>query len=138
MLVSSGCHREGLTMKLTNTSLLTRLLTGFGAILALSCLLGVISLQKLETVSGLTEYLYEHSLTVSTSVLEANAGIIAMHRSMKDVALAQDAAGVDSAAQAVDASEKQVFAAMAVAQERFLGDKKQFGNCPGMPLQESR
>ena len=33
---------------------------------------------------------------------------------------------IDSAAQAVDASEKQVFAAMAVAQERFLGDKKQF------------
>ena len=32
-------------MKLTNTSLLTRLLTGFGAILALSCLLGLISLQ---------------------------------------------------------------------------------------------
>ena len=80
-------------MKLTNTTLLTRLLTGFGAILALSCLLGVISLNKIETVSGLTDDLYEHSLTVATSVLEANAGIIAMHRSMKDVALAQDAAG---------------------------------------------
>ncbi len=113
-------------MKLTNTSLLTRLLTGFGAILALSCLLGLIALQKLETVSGLTEDLHDHSLAVATSVLEANAGIIAMHRSMKDVALAQDAAGIDSAAQAVDASEKQVFAAMAVAQERFLGDKNEF------------
>ena len=113
-------------MKLTNTTLLTRLLTGFGTILALSCLLGLISLNKLETVSGLTDDLYEHSLTVATSVLEANAGIIAMHRSMKDVALAQDAAAIDTAAQAVDASEKQVFAAMAVAQDRFLGDKGQF------------
>ena len=33
---------------------------------------------------------------------------------------------IDSAAQAVDASEKQVFAAMAIAQERFLGDKQEF------------
>src|SRR5690349_1969463 len=113
-------------MKLTNTTLLTRLLTGFGAILALSCLLGLISLDKLETVGGLTETLHDHSLVVATSVLEANGGIIAMHRSMKDVALAQDAAGIDAAAQAVDASEKQVFAAMAIAQDRFLGDKKQF------------
>src|SRR4051812_28643389 len=113
-------------MKLTNTTLLTRLLTGFGTILALSCLLGLISLNKIETVSGLTDDLYEHSLTVATSVLEANAGIIAMHRSMKDVALAQDAAGIDTAAQAVDGSEKQVLAAMAIAQDRFLGDKGQF------------
>ena len=113
-------------MKLTNTSLLTRLLTGFGAILALSCLLGLIALNKLETVSGLTKDLHDHSLAVATSVLEANAGIISMHRSMKDVALAQDATGIDSAAQAVDASEKQVFAAMAIAQERFLGDKHEF------------
>ena len=104
-------------MKLTNTGLLTRLLTGFGTILALSCLLGLIALQKLETVSGFTADLHDHSLAVATSVVEANAGIIAMHRSMKDVALAQDAAGIDSAAQAVDASEKQVFAAMAIAQE---------------------
>src|SRR4051794_37175793 len=126
MLVSGGCHREGLTMKLTNTSLLTRLFTGFGAILALSCLLGLIALQKLETVSGLTQDLYYHSLGVTTSVLEANADIIAMHRSMKDVALAQDAAGIDSAAQAVDASEKKVFTAMAIAQERFLGERKEF------------
>jgi methyl-accepting chemotaxis protein len=118
--------RRAMEMKLTNTTLLTRLLTGFGTILALSCLLGLISLNKIETVSGLTEDLYEHSLSVATSVLEANAGIIAMHRSMKDVALAQDAAGIDTAAQAVDASEKQVFAAMANAQNLFLGDKGQF------------
>jgi methyl-accepting chemotaxis protein len=113
-------------MKLTNTSLLTRLLTGFGAVLALSCLLGVIAIQKLETVSGLTGDLHDHSLAVATSVLEANGNIIAMHRSMKDVALAQDEAGIDSAVQAVDASEKKVFAAMAIAEDRFLGDKRQF------------
>jgi methyl-accepting chemotaxis protein len=112
-------------MKLTNTSLLTRLLTGFGAILALSCLVGLIAPQKLETVSDLTADLYDHSLTVIASTLEANAGIIAMHRSMKDVALSQDAAGVDSAAQAVDAWEVKVLAAMTVTQERFLGDKKE-------------
>ena len=75
-------------MKLTNTSLLTRLLTGFGTILALSCLLGLIALEKLETISGLTAYHHDHSLAVTASVLEANADIIAMHRSMKDVALA--------------------------------------------------
>src|SRR3954453_2473527 len=112
-------------MKLTNTSLLTRLLTGFGAILVLSCLVGLIALQKLETVSDLTADLYDHSLTVIASTLEANAGIIAMHRSMKDVDLSQEAPGVDSAAQAVDAWEVKVLAAMAVTQERFLGDKKE-------------
>ena len=43
MLVSGGCRRQGTKMKLTNTTLLTRLFTGFGAILALSCLLGLIA-----------------------------------------------------------------------------------------------
>src|SRR3954465_6954762 len=112
-------------MKLTNTSLLTRLLTGFGTILALSCLVGLIALQKLETVSDLTADLYDHSLTVIASTLEANAGIIAMHRSMKDVALSQAAAGLDNAAHAVAAGEVKGRPATAFAQEGVLGDKKQ-------------
>ncbi|WP_158044617.1 methyl-accepting chemotaxis protein [Skermanella pratensis] len=110
-------------MTLNNSSLLTRLLAGFSAVLALSCLLGLLALNQLETVTNLTTQLHHNSFAVSTSSLEANAGIIGMHRSMKDVALAPDAAAIDAAVAAVDLQEKQVLAAMAMVQERYLGDQ---------------
>ncbi|EWY40364.1 chemotaxis protein [Skermanella stibiiresistens SB22] len=109
-------------MTFRNSSLLARLLIGFSAVLGLASMLGLLALHQVDTVGDLATRLYERSFTVSTSALEANAGIIGMHRSMKDVALATDNAGIDAATLAVDAQEKRVLASMAIVKERYLGN----------------
>ncbi|WP_448189581.1 methyl-accepting chemotaxis protein [Azospirillum sp. sgz301742] len=105
-------------------SILTRLVVGFGFVLALTVGLGVFAAQQMQTLSDLTAKLYKHPFTVSTSALEAKADLIAMHRGMKDVVLSQDAAMLDAATKAVDKYEAEVYANLKTVQERFLGDKR--------------
>lgn len=110
---------------LNSLSILVRLALGFGAVLALTLVLGYEASSEVRSLSGLTEKLYKHPFTVSTAALEAKAGIIAIHRSMKDVALAPDMAGIEAAVKAVNGGEDNVLRHLARIQERFLGDKAQ-------------
>ncbi|CAK0751692.1 methyl-accepting chemotaxis protein [uncultured Gammaproteobacteria bacterium] len=111
-------------MRLHNLRIVTRLIVGFGSIIVLTAILGFVALRNMEGLADLTERLHHHPLTVNINGLEARANIIAMHRSMKDVALAQDAAGVDKAAQMVDQLEPLVYENLRMVHERYLGDKK--------------
>ena len=112
-------------MSLANLSIKARLLIGFGAVLALTLGLGVFSMNTMDSLSGLTTKLYKHPFTVTTAMLQAQCQTIAMHRSMKDVALAPDAAALDKAVAAVDAAEVKVYKNFEVVKARFLGDQTQ-------------
>ena len=101
----------------------TRMAVAFAIMIVLSVVLGVVSINSVGTLSGLTNKLYKHPLTVSNAVLAANGHIIAMHRDMKDVALAKDNAGIDKAVAKVAASEKLVLEQFKIIDDRFLGDK---------------
>ncbi len=101
----------------------TRMAAAFAIMIILSVVLGVVSINSVSTLSGLTNKLYKHPLTVSNAVLAANGHIIAMHRDMKDVALAKDNAGIDKAVAKVAASEKLVLEQFKIIDDRFLGDK---------------
>ncbi|CAA7615515.1 methyl-accepting chemotaxis protein [Magnetospirillum sp. SS-4] len=103
-----------------------RLQAAFVLILAMTCGFGWYAISMIDEVAGLTTKLYDHPYTVTTNLLEANAGIIAMHRSMKDVALAQDATQLDAATAAVDKAEAAVFGNLDAAGRQFLGDKAKF------------
>ena len=107
-------HRLGIGM---------RLCIGFGVLIALAIAIGVTSLNSMTILSDLTTRLYRHPFAVSNAALAANAEIVGMHRSMKDVALAADGAGIDRATAAVDAHEAEVFAQFEIIRERFLGDQ---------------
>nr|WP_240492909.1 methyl-accepting chemotaxis protein [Candidatus Terasakiella magnetica] len=100
-----------------------RLFSGFAIILLLTLILGVVSVNSLNTLSGLTEKLYKHPFAVSTKVLQVKAGIIAMHRGMKDVALAKNDEGITAASKKVDLLEEEVLGYFNIINERFLGDK---------------
>ena len=50
-------------------SILTRLVVGFGSVLALALGLGVFAAQQMLTLSDLTAKLYKHPFTVSTGAL---------------------------------------------------------------------
>ena len=97
---------------------------GFGILIALAIAIGVTSLNSMTTLSDLTTRLYRHPFAVSNAALAANAEIVGMHRSMKDVALAtRRFAGINRASAAVDAHEAAVFAQFEIIRERFLGDQ---------------
>ncbi len=111
---------------MSNLGIGARLYTAFALILVMICGLGWYATSVVDAVAGLTTKLYDHPYTVTTNLLEANVDIIAMHRSMKDVALSQDAAQLDAAVAAVDKSEKEVYEHLDIAGQRFLGDKAKF------------
>jgi len=81
------------------------------------------SIQVMDSLAELTTKMYRHPLTVSNAVLEANNRIVSMHRHMKDVALARNAADLDRAVARVAAEERQVYQRFDTVSERFLGDK---------------
>jgi methyl-accepting chemotaxis protein len=111
-------------MHLANLRIASRLILGFGSVIVLMSVLGVIALRNMDGLADLTDRLHRSPLTVNINGLEARANIIAMHRSMKDVALSQDAAGIDKAVQAVDQLEPLVYENLKMVHERFLGDKR--------------
>ncbi|KIL97180.1 hypothetical protein CCC_00241 [Paramagnetospirillum magnetotacticum MS-1] len=106
-----------------NLKIGTRLSAGFALVLLLTTLLGINADISTDRISALTTKLYRHPFTVTNALQAANTNIIAMHRSMKDVALAKSAEELDRAVADVDAREKIVFEKFALARERFLGDK---------------
>lgn len=106
-----------------NLKIGVRLGSGFGIVLFLVLVLSAISIGSLKTLSALTVKLYKHPYTVSTAILRIDGNIVRMHRSMKDVALATDAAGIDKAAATVAQYEAQVYKDLDIIYERFLGDK---------------
>ena len=102
----------------------TRLAMGFGLLICLILLLGYVAANSAKTLGGLTEKMHRHPLSVSTSALEAARYIVKMHRTMKDITLAQNDFEIQKAWEEVNDNEKQVYKYLAIVEERFLGDKK--------------
>jgi methyl-accepting chemotaxis protein len=102
----------------------TRLIFGFGSMVALLIILTVLAVYNMNKLATMTEMLYKHPMTVSNAILSADGNIIRMHRSMKDVALAKSSEEIDKAAGAVNEYEKKVYADMEIVKEAFLGPKK--------------
>ncbi|MBC8268014.1 MAG: MCP four helix bundle domain-containing protein [Rhodospirillaceae bacterium] len=95
----------------------------FAAIIALLVAFGIFSLQKVDNLAGLTDKLYQHPLTVSNAVLEANANIIAMHRDVRDIVLARSDEELALILTKVDEHEARVYQNFEIILEKFLGDK---------------
>ena len=86
--------------------------------------LGLFAIFQMQTLSELTMKLHAHPLTVSNAVRDVNINIVKMHRSMKDVALAQNEAALTDAIEAVNVSEQKVYEHLKVISAQFLGDQK--------------
>lgn len=68
-----------------------RLAAGFGIIGILLLLTGMFAIRQAYILADVTERLHRHPFAVSTAARDVRAGIYAIHRDMKDVALARDA-----------------------------------------------
>lgn len=111
-------------MKLRNLKIKTRLILGFSLILTILTVIGAFSLRNLEHVTETTENIYNHPLIVSNTVRDIKSNIIAIHRSMKDVALAENELEMKKAKLLVDEYESTVFDKFQVVLDKFLGDKE--------------
>jgi len=101
-----------------------RLLTaGFVVLIAMMVVVQFEAIRVVDLIAGSTQKLHQHPFAVSNTVLKANADIIAMHRHMKDVALAQNTNEQEQAVALVDHYEIKVYKSFDFIMERFLGDK---------------
>ncbi len=100
----------------------SRLGLGFGLSILITIIVGSFALYEIHILSNLVKSMYNHPLTVSNSVRDIRADIIAMHRSMKDVALAETIEEVETAAEIVNQYEKQVYYNFDIVLDRFLGN----------------
>ena len=101
---------------------------GFFVSLLVAVVIGVFSLIEMGVLAGETQKLYRHPYAVSTAVLRIERDLVKIHRSMKDVALANNDAEISAAAKKVDEIEATVFDDFEVLKERFLGDKSKVEN----------
>ena len=110
-------------MGLGNLKIGLRLYGGFGIVVLLAVVVGVIAIFGMYKLAGLTSKMYRHPLAVSNAVRDVKANINAMHRSMKDVALSEKIEDVNRFAAIVDDYEQNVYESFNIIFDQFLGDK---------------
>ncbi len=103
----------------------TRLGWGFGIIVGFLLIVSGVTLRYMNDLSELTAKMYMHPYTVSTGALRIKAGILKMHRSMKDIILSPDAESMSADEAKVGEYEKEVYKDFDIVTDRFLGEKKQ-------------
>ena len=82
---------------------------------------GIITIKGLYTLGDLTRTIYEHPLVVSNASLNAALNIAKMHRSMKDVVLANTVDEMDEALKAVNGGEQKVIEQLETIRKNILG-----------------
>nr|WP_319396150.1 response regulator [uncultured Desulfobacter sp.] len=102
-------------------SLKNRMVFSFSLIIILFVVLSISTYRQIEVLNELTRTLYTHPLQVSNAALEAKAGVLAMHRSMKDVSTAQSQADISLAIQEVREKEAVVYRELNLIKRYILG-----------------
>jgi len=115
-------------MSLKNLRFRTKLVLGFVIIISFSMVTSIVALVQLNQLQKNTELIYKHPLAVSNAVREIKINIYGMHRSIKDVIIADDKEYIDSVIQEVNIYKDNALVAFDIVFERFLGDIKDVEN----------
>ncbi len=109
---------------LRNFRIRTRLMAGFGILVMFLVAGGMISLRNQDEQRKILAEFHEHPFTVNNAIREAHENVIKMHRGVKDAVLyASDRQEMATILKDIDDAEKIVYAELALARERFLGDR---------------
>ena len=107
-----------------NLKLWQKMTVGFGLVILLIIIGGIFSYDTTVKLSGLTEKLYRHPLAVGTSIRDIQTELVAIHRSMKDVAMSETLEQMELHRAKVDKNAENAMAYFKILNERFLGDKQ--------------
>lgn len=92
-------------------------------IIVLMLIGGFVAINTASNLSGLTSKLYRHPYAVSTTLRDIETNLVAIHRSMKDVAMAQSVEQMNDSVAQVNTYNLAIENNFSVLEERFLGDK---------------
>ncbi|MBT3258004.1 MAG: response regulator [Deltaproteobacteria bacterium] len=106
---------------LNKISIKNRMMFSFAFTLVLFILFAGFSIIQMNALGELTSTLYEHPLQVSNAALKAKAGVIRMHRGMKDVSMSKTEIELGLAIQAVVNEEKIVYQNLDIVKMQILG-----------------
>src|SRR3954454_15492543 len=101
-----------------------RLIAAFSLLTLLTAALGWVAYQGNDTLAAATTRIFRHPFTVTNGLADANAYIIEIRSTMKDIALVEAPAEIDAAEARVNALDQKVREQFDLVRERFLGDKK--------------
>jgi methyl-accepting chemotaxis protein len=99
-----------------------RLSLGFAAVLVITIIGGVIASVTASKLSKQTEKLYMHPLAVGNAIRDIEISLVAIHRDMKDVAMARSLEALDGAFAEANEENASVAPHFDILAERFLGD----------------
>ena len=100
----------GVFMDLLNKiSIKNRMLFSFALMLGFFILFAVFLIIEMNKLGELTATMYLHPFQVSNAAIKAEAGVVRMHRSMKDVSMSKNDMEIHQAIMAVQAEEKIVY-----------------------------
>lgn len=102
-----------------------KLLGGFAIVLLLFVSMIIYSLQSIYSLEQHVQMTYDHPLTVTRAVIKIEVGIIAIHRSMKDVALSFSREERDKYISVVQLSEKDALIQFDIVLTQILGEEGQ-------------
>lgn len=108
---------------LNNLTIKARMFLASAVMVVLFIVSGMISIHQIEVLGQLTSTLYNHPLKVSNAALKAKAGIISMHRSMKDLSTAPTPLAISRASHIVQSEEKKVFQELSTINSLILGQE---------------
>ena len=111
---------NGRVMK-SNFSIKNKLISGFGIILFGVLWTGAESITTMYSLSGFTEKMYEHPLTVMKGSLQANNAIIKIDRSMKEMALANNNAAMKKTTTDINMYSSEISTQLNIVKEAILG-----------------
>ena len=100
-----------------------RMIFGFSALILIFLLFGVYTLYDIHRISQLSRNIYNHPLVVSNAALQANASIVKMHRSMKDVVLFHSLSRIQQSIEIVNDEEERVHRQLDIVKNNILGDE---------------
>ncbi|HSV93856.1 MAG TPA: HAMP domain-containing protein, partial [Desulfobacterales bacterium] len=101
----------------------TQLRLGMIGIVALVILLGVVAWVQTGELWAQVKGLYDHPMTVRTSIGEIKADILAMHRGLKDLCLALDDHEQQNALQQIETFEADALRHFEIVFDRYLGPR---------------
>ncbi|AZQ84034.1 methyl-accepting chemotaxis protein [Colwellia sp. Arc7-635] len=108
-----------------NLSLGKRLGASYFVLIIILLIMTGFAVGEMRTLSNFTQLLYKHPFTVSVSIAKIEGNVTRMHRSMKDVVLANTIEQIDEATEEVLKIESATLTLFSVLEERYLGDKSE-------------
>ncbi len=110
-------------LPLNRLNISTRLIIVTAAIFFAILIISVITVMQSRDAARITEEIFYHPYTVSNAIGKIETNIVAMHRSMKDVALSSSENELNQAVSAVNDYEQRVLENFKIVFDRFLGEK---------------